>query len=93
MMWKTKVEVEGTAVEYWYDIEDDGDCIKKFHWVSINGGPTQHIDWTPYGVPLKEDLELWVKLGMPKRDGRQVWYNFDKESLREYAKEIGFYDL
>lgn len=49
------------------DVEDD--CTKIWHNIKLEDGRTVHCDWSPYSLMRKEEIELWLELGMPARIG------------------------
>jgi len=43
------------------------DTVKIWHNVTDSKGNTHSMDWSPYETPTAEEVELWIRLGMPKR--------------------------
>jgi len=61
-------EYNGYRYSYEREKEADGDNIKNFHRVRTPSGDEVVLDWSPYEVPTESDFNLWIDLGMPKRD-------------------------
>jgi hypothetical protein len=50
--------------------EDDGDVRKLFHDAVSPAGKSYPIDFSPYETMTPETFKLWIKMKMPKRQGR-----------------------
>jgi len=71
-----------------YDEEED-DVRKKFHYL-VKGDKEIDVDWSPYDEMSKDDVELFIKLGMPKRQGLGP---LDHNDLVKMAQAQGVADL
>lgn len=77
-------DVNGRRYIYQTEVQDDGEIYKMFHYVVDPSGKRHFLDWSPYGEPTEEDLELWVKLGMPGRVGTGP---LNRHDLKELARK------
>lgn len=60
--------VNGEEYEYWFEEDVEDDNIKKFHTLRrLNKAGTIYMDWSPYDVPSRQDLIMYVQLGCPTR--------------------------
>jgi len=75
---------------YRADEEDEGDVRKMYHTAIGPGGKEYMIDFTPYGVMDQETFKMWVKSGMPKRQGAGP---LDKEDIMKIAQAKGIATL
>lgn len=76
----------GYKYDPYEEVEFDGDNRKIYHTVVTPNGKRVDVDFTPYDKMTGRDIELWVKLGMPKSQGGR---NFDSETLERMAKAKG----
>jgi hypothetical protein len=99
---KNKMYDEGVA-EGWGDVrfkvgdwtyradeEDEGDVRKMYHSAIDPNGKEHMIDFSPYDVMDKETFKMWVKSGMPKRQGAGP---LDKEDIMKIAQAKGIATL
>ena len=77
-------EVDGYV--YMTEIDEEEDNRKIFHMLKTPEGKTIDIDFTPYEYMRKSDVELYIKLGMPKRQGMGP---LDSEKLQKMAQIKG----
>jgi len=80
------VEFEVDGWKYRAEEEDEGDVIKLYHSATSPEGKTLDIDFSPYETMTPELFKLWVKLGMPERQGSGP---LNKETLLKMAKTDG----
>jgi hypothetical protein len=66
--------------------ESDGDNVKIFHYLKLPNGKEVDVDFTPYQEMTGKDISLWIKLGMPKRQGIGP---LDSEELEQMARDQG----
>jgi hypothetical protein len=66
--------------------EDEGDVIKIYHDAVGPDGKRHMIDFSPYAVMDQKTFSLWIKLGMPKRQGRGP---LDKDTIDKMAQMKG----
>jgi hypothetical protein len=71
---------------YMTDIDEEEDNRKIWHMLKTPEGETINVDFTPYAYMSKEDVELYIKLGMPKRQGVGP---LDTEQLQKMAQIKG----
>ena len=76
---------------YKVEVEDVGDEEVNKRWVTVTlpDGKRVSPDWSPYSLFGKKDLELWLKLGMPKREDVPTNGAFKSDSLIAFAKKKG----
>jgi hypothetical protein len=85
-------EIDNTPIPkgYKYDPyreeESDGDNVKIFHYLKLPNGKEVDVDFTPYQEMTGKDISLWIKLGMPKRQGTGP---LDSEELEQMARDQG----
>jgi hypothetical protein len=79
-------EFEVNGYTYITDIDEEEDNRKIFHMLKTPEGKTIDIDFTPYAYMSKDDVELYIKLGMPKRQGIGP---LDSEKLQKMAQIKG----
>jgi hypothetical protein len=79
-------EFEVNGYVYMTDIDEEEDNRKIFHMLKTPEGKTIDIDFTPYAYMTKNDVELYIKLGMPKRQGIG---SLDSEKLQKMAQIKG----
>lgn len=66
---------------------DDG-VVKK--WFRLEGPgvtPDTYVDWNPYSNMTTQDLDLYVKLGMPSRSGIDSIGPMDSKDLKKLASK------
>jgi hypothetical protein len=71
---------------YMTDIDEEEDNRKIWHMLKTPEGKTIDIDFTPYAYMTRDDVELYIKLGMPKRQGVGP---LDTEKLQKMAQIKG----
>jgi hypothetical protein len=71
---------------YITDIDEEEDNRKIWHMLKTPEGKTIDIDFTPYEYMTRDDVELYIKLGMPKR---QDVGPLDSEKLQKMAQIKG----
>jgi len=76
----------GYKYDPYEETEFDGENSKIFHSIITPDGKRVDVDFTPYQEMTGRDIELWIKLGMPKSQGGR---NFDSETLEKMAREKG----
>ena len=79
-------EFEIGGYTYMTEIDEEEDNRKIFHMIKTPDGKTVDVDFTPYAYMSKEDVKLYVKLGMPKRQGIGP---LDSEKLQKMAQIKG----
>jgi hypothetical protein len=79
-------EFEVNGYTYMTEIDEEEDNRKIFHMIKTPDGKTVDVDFTPYAYMSKEDVKLYVKLGMPKRQGVGP---LDRERLQKMAQIKG----
>jgi hypothetical protein len=79
-------EFEVNGYTYITDIDEEEDNRKIWHMLKTPEGKTIDIDFTPYAYMNKDDVELYIKLGMPKRQGIGP---LDSEKLQKMAQIKG----
>ena len=79
-------EFEVDGYTYMTDLDREEDNQKIWHMIKTPDGKTVNVDFTPYSYMSKDDVELYVKLGMPKRPGRGP---LDSEQLQKMAQIKG----
>jgi hypothetical protein len=79
-------EFEVDGYTYMTDIDEEEDNRKIWHMLKTPEGKTIDIDFTPYSYMTKDDVELYIKLGMPKRQGVGP---LDSEKLQKMAQIKG----
>ena len=63
--------------------DDDGDCIKAFHYVLPPGGEKElWADINPYDTS-PETVNLWIDAGYPERQGCGPLHREDLEQMLE----------
>jgi hypothetical protein len=77
-------EVNGYV--YMTEIEEEEDNRKIWHMLKTPEGKTIDVDFTPYSYMSKNDVELYIKLGMPQRQGPGP---LDREKLQKMAQIKG----
>lgn len=77
---------KGYKYEPYREEELDGDNAKIFHYITLPNGKRVDADFTPYQEMSGKDISLWVKLGMPKRQGIGP---LDSEELEQMARDQG----
>jgi len=75
---------------YRADEEDEGDVRKMYHSAIDPNGKEHMIDFSPYAVMDKETFKMWIKSGMPKRQGSGP---LDKEDIMKIAQAKGIATL
>lgn len=78
--------------DWTYEAEEmpEEDVVKIWHDAISPDGKRHHIDFSPYDTMDKETFKLWIKLGMPKRQGRGP---LNKEDIIKMAQIKGVADL
>ncbi len=79
-------EFEVDGYTYMTDIDEEEDNRKIWHMLKTPEGKTIDIDFTPYEYMTKDDIELYIKLGMPERQGVGP---LDSEKLQKMAQIKG----
>ena len=79
-------EFEVDGYTYMTDLDREEDNQKIWHMIKTPDGKTVNVDFTPYEYMTKDDVELYVKLGMPKRQGAGP---LDSEQLQKMAQIKG----
>jgi hypothetical protein len=79
-------EFEVNGYTYMTDIDEEEDNRKIWHMLKTPEGETIDVDFTPYEYMRKSDVELYIKLGMPKRQGVGP---LDSEKLQKMAQIKG----
>lgn len=79
-------EFEIGGYTYMTEIDEEEDNRKIFHMIKTPDGKTVDVDFTPYAYMSKEDVKLYIKLGMPKRQGVGP---LDREKLQKMAQIKG----
>jgi hypothetical protein len=79
-------EFEVDGYTYITDIDEEEDNRKIWHMLKTPEGETINVDFTPYAYMSKDDVELYIKLGMPKRQGVGP---LDTEQLQKMAQIKG----
>jgi hypothetical protein len=77
-------EVDGYV--YMTEIDEEEDNRKIFHMLRTPEGETIDVDFTPYSYMSKNDVALYIKLGMPQRQGPGP---LDREKLQKMAQIKG----
>lgn len=70
--------------------DDDGDVVKN--WFRLEGPgvkPNTFIDWNPYDTMSTEDLDLYIKLGMPSREDIGSIGPLNRKDLHRLANQKG----
>jgi hypothetical protein len=80
------VEFDVDGWKYRAEEEDEGDVLKLYHSATSPEGKTVDIDFSPYETMTPKLFKLWVKLGMPERQGSGP---LNKETLLKMAKTDG----
>lgn len=85
-----KLEVDGKIYDFEATELPEDDVVKLWHEVTNEKGRKIFMDWSPYSNPSKEDVILWIKIGMPSR--RELGMNgpFERKELVAYAHKKGF---
>ena len=81
-------EVDGYVYSTAEDRDDD--VTKIEHYLETPFGEVIDIDWSPYKTMSREDVELYIKLGAPKRIGigplnREDLKRLDSDEMNEQA--------
>jgi hypothetical protein len=78
--------------DWTYEAEEiaEEDVVKIWHDAISPDGKRHHIDFTPYETMDKKTFKLWIKLGMPKRQGRGP---LNTEEIIKMAQIKGVADL
>jgi hypothetical protein len=79
-------EFEVDGYTYMTDLDVEEDNRKIWHMIKTPDGKTVNVDFTPYQYMSKDDVELYIKLGMPKRQGPGP---LDSEKLQKMAQIKG----
>ena len=79
-------EFEVDGYTYMTDLDREEDNQKIWHMIKTPDGKTVDVDFTPYEYMTKDDVELYVKLDMPKRQGGGP---LDSEQLQKMAQIKG----
>ena len=79
-------EFEVDGYTYMTDLDREEDNQKIWHMIKTPDGETVNVDFTPYAYMTKDDVEFYVKLGMPKRQGVGP---LDSEQLQKMAQIKG----
>jgi hypothetical protein len=79
-------EFEVDGYTYFTEIEKEEDNQKIFHMLKTPDGKTVSVDFTPYRHMSQDDVKLYIKLGMPKRQGPGP---LNSEELRSMAQSKG----
>jgi len=79
-------EFEVNGYTYMTDLDREEDNQKIWHMIKTPDGETVNVDFTPYAYMTKDDVEFYVKLGMPKRQGVGP---LDSEQLQKMAQIKG----
>lgn len=79
-------EFEVDGYTYMTDLDREEDNQKIWHMIKTPDGKTVNVDFTPYEYMTKDDVEFYVKLGMPKRQGVGP---LDSEQLQKMAQIKG----
>lgn len=67
---------------YAYELENEEDVRKIYHYVITPTGERKHIHWSSYEEMSDDDFKLWIHLGMPTKPLKGS--NFNHKSLIEY---------
>lgn len=67
----------------------DRDSSKIWHYVYSPQGQKHFMDWSPYDNPSKEDVELFIRLGVPTREQLGLRGPMRHEDLVKYARQKG----
>ena len=79
-------EFEVDGYTYMTDLDREEDNQKIWHMIKTPDGKTVNVDFTPYEYMTKDDVELYVKLGMPRRQGGGP---LDSKQLQKMAQIKG----
>lgn len=79
-------EFEVDGYTYMTDLDREEDNQKIWHMIKTPDGKTVNVDFTPYAYMTKDDVEFYIKLGMPKRQGVGP---LDSEQLQKMAQIKG----
>lgn len=79
-------EFEVDGYTYMTDLDREEDNQKIWHMIKTPDGKTVNIDFTPYQYMSKDDVEFYIKLDMPKRQGAAP---LDSEQLQKMAQIKG----
>ena len=79
-------EFEVDGYTYMTDLDREEDNQKIWHMIKTPDGKTVDVDFTPYEYMTKDDVELYVKLDMPKRQGGGP---LDSKQLQKMAQIKG----
>ena len=52
---------------YSYELDDDGDVVKIFHYVTLPNNTQQHIGFSPYTTVTEELFKAFIDNGLPIR--------------------------
>ena len=77
------ITVDGKEYKYGYEIDDEEDNSKIFHYVIDPEGKEHSMDWSPYDSPSEEDIQLWIEMGMPSRRD----FGLNSPLRREYLEK------
>jgi len=84
------VVVNGQEWKFESNEEDyDEDTTKIWHYVYSPQGEKHFMDWSPYDDPSKEDVELFIRLGVPTREQLGLRGPMRHEDLVKYARQKG----
>lgn len=71
------------------EVDYDEDTRKTFHSITDPKGNTHTLDWSPYSVPSKEDVGLFIKLGLPSRQQAGTNGPITRNDLIKLARNRG----
>lgn len=57
--------------------------VKYYHEVYDESGKSHPMDWTSYSIPSKQNVALWISLGMPTRRDLKVNGPLNSELLQK----------
>lgn len=79
-------EFEVDGYTYMTDLDREEDNQKISHMIKTPDGKIIQVDFTPYAYMTKDDVEFYIKLGMPKRQGVG---SLNSEQLQKMAQIKG----
>jgi len=88
--WTSPQDAKFKVGEYEYRVydEDEDDVRKKFHYL-VKGNEEIDVDWSPYDEMSKEDVALFIKLGMPSRKDIGSVGPLTSDDLQKLAQSQG----
>lgn len=75
--------------EYIVTVDNCGDeeVDKRWHTVQLPTGKKVYVDWSPYCYFSRDDLELWLQHGMPRREDVGNSGPFRSDTLKLLSKK------